>query len=248
MTNVGTGTAEGVTLADQLEGSGWALGGTDAGDCSISASNLLTCDFGDLAEDASRTFTVSRETTFEDCGELPNLVTVSATNELEDFLENNTDDATIVVNCPDLGIVKTADHEEAVLAGNEIGFTITVANNGAGTAFDVTSTTRSRPASTGRSSRRTRIRTRSAINDFVLTGNVLTFDGNLPAGATISVHVVSGTDCEDCGLVPNTAFLSQTIGESTNPVDDDSAAEAVRCPELTIDKSAVTPAWRNDRS
>ena len=41
-----------------------------------------------------------------------------------------------------------------------------------------------------------------------------------------------------CGLVPNTAFLTQVVGEQTVPVDDDSAAEAVRCPEIGIDKTS----------
>jgi uncharacterized repeat protein (TIGR01451 family)/fimbrial isopeptide formation D2 family protein len=230
VTNVGTGTAENVTLEDQLDGSGWSLGGTDAGDCSIDGSNVLTCDFGDLAEDESRTFTVSRETTFDDCGELPNLVTVSASNELEDFLDNNTDDAAIEVLCPELGIVKTADHEEPVVAGNEIGFTITFANNGDGTAFDVSA------SDTLAAGFDWTIESQSG--GWSLVGDVLTWGpDDLAAGATATVHVVSDTDFEDCGLVPNTAFLSQGVGEGEEPVDDDSAAEAVRCPEIGIDKT-----------
>ena len=202
MTNVGTGTAENVTLDDQLEGSGWSLGGADAGDCSIDGGNVLTCDFGDLAEGESRTFTVSRETTFDDCGDLPNSVTVSASNELEDFLENNTDDATVEVLCPELGIVKTADHAEAVVAGNEIGFTITIANNGEGTAFDVA------VSDTLAAGFDWTIESQSG--GWSLVGDVLTFGpADLAAGATATVHVVSDTDFEDCGLVPNTAFLSQ---------------------------------------
>jgi uncharacterized repeat protein (TIGR01451 family)/fimbrial isopeptide formation D2 family protein len=234
VTNVGTGTAENVTLSDQLDGSGWSLGGADAGDCSINASNLLTCDFGNLAEGESRTFSVSRETTFDDCGELPNAVTVSASNELEDFLDNNSDDATIVVNCPDLGIVKTADHETAVIAGDQIGFTITVANNGDGTAFDV-HVSDTLPAGFSWSiESQSQDPAAPAINDFVLVGAALSFTGDLPAGAQISVHVVADTDFEDCGLVPNTAFLTQ--GETA--VDNDSASEDVRCPEIGIDKTS----------
>jgi uncharacterized repeat protein (TIGR01451 family)/fimbrial isopeptide formation D2 family protein len=228
VTNVGTGTAEGVTLEDQLDGSGWTLGGADAGDCSIDGSNVLACNFGDLAEGESRTFTVSRETTFDDCGDLPNAVTVSATNELDDFLDNNTDDATIEVLCPELGIVKTADHTEPVVAGGEIGFTITFANNGEGTAFDVEV---SDTLDAGFS-----WTIESQSGGWSLVGNVLSWGpDDLAAGASATVHVVADTDFEDCGLVPNTAFLSQD-GE---PVDDDSAAEEVRCPDIGIDKSTT---------
>jgi uncharacterized repeat protein (TIGR01451 family)/fimbrial isopeptide formation D2 family protein len=227
VTNVGTGTAENVTLEDQLAGSGWSLGGADAGDCSINASNLLTCNFGNLAEGASRTFSVSRETTADDCGELPNAVTVSASNELEDFLDNNSDNATIVVNCPDLLITKTADHQAAVIAGDPIGFTITFANNGDGTAFDVAASD-TLPAGFSWT-------IESQSGGWSLVGNLLTWGpDDLAAGASATVHVVADTDFEDCGLVPNTAFLTQ--GESA--VDNDSASEEVRCPDIGIDKTS----------
>jgi fimbrial isopeptide formation D2 family protein/uncharacterized repeat protein (TIGR01451 family) len=227
VTNVGTGTATAVTLQDQLDGSGWSLGGSNAGDCSINASNLLTCNFGDLAEGASRTFSVSRETTADDCGELPNAVTVSATNELEDFLDNNSDNATIVVNCPDLLITKTADHQAPVVAGDPIGFTITFSNNGDGTAFDVAASD-TLPAGFSWT-------IASQSGGWSLVGNLLTWGpDDLAAGASATVHVVADTDFEDCGLVPNTAFLTQ--GESA--VDNDSASEEVRCPEIGIDKTS----------
>jgi uncharacterized repeat protein (TIGR01451 family) len=69
---------------------------------------------------------------------------------------------------------------------------------------------------------------------------VLSASGDLPPG-TSSVHVVAATSVENsatqCGPVPNTAFLTQ--GEAQ--IGNDSASESVRCPGLTIDKSAVTP-------
>jgi len=235
VTNVGTGTATAVTLHDQLLGSGWSVGGTNGSDCSINASNVLTCNFGDLAQGASRTITVSRPTTFADCGELPNLVTVAATNELEDFLGNNSDNATIVVNCPDLGIVKTPDHADSVLVGDQIGFTVTIQNSGEGIAFNVAVND---PLPAGFT-----WTIESQSGGWSIVGGALVWGpGSLDPDESATVHIVSPTDSGDCGIVPNAATLLQAgepvTGEGVN--NPATAAETVRCPTLTIDKSAVT--------
>ena len=63
-------------------------------------------------------------------------MTVAATNEGADVLDNNeSDDATIEVDCPLIVITKTADDEE-VTAGDQLGFVVEVTNTGAGSAFD----------------------------------------------------------------------------------------------------------------
>ncbi|MEZ4496768.1 MAG: hypothetical protein R2845_08330 [Thermomicrobiales bacterium] len=46
---------------------------------------------------------------------------------------------TVQINCSDLTIVKTGD-QESVNAGDQLSFTITITNNGAGTAYDVVMT------------------------------------------------------------------------------------------------------------
>ena len=81
VTNHGPGTAYDVSLTDQLPSGTWTLGGANAADCAINGSNLLSCDFGDLANGASRTITVSKTTDADDCGTLHNDVTVAASNE-----------------------------------------------------------------------------------------------------------------------------------------------------------------------
>ena len=48
----------------------------------------------------------------------------------------DSDDASVTVECPDLVITKLAD-DGTVNAGEDIGFTITVHNNGPGAAHDV---------------------------------------------------------------------------------------------------------------
>ncbi len=70
----------------------------------------------------------------EECigGTLPNTATADATN---DDPEQASD--TITIQCPDLQIEKDAD-DASVSAGEDIGFGITVTNNGPGTAYGVT--------------------------------------------------------------------------------------------------------------
>ncbi len=72
--------------------------------CDI-VGGTLTCDLGDMEPGASVTVTLTAPTVddgpgSEDCGTIDNTAVASAINESEDLLENNTDDAAIVVECP----------------------------------------------------------------------------------------------------------------------------------------------------
>jgi hypothetical protein len=78
------------------------VGSTSQGSCSISGSNLLTCSLGTLANGASATSTVSKQTTAQDCGTINNTVTVAATNEPASATGNNTDSGSITVLCADI--------------------------------------------------------------------------------------------------------------------------------------------------
>ena len=196
---------------------------------------MLHCDLADLANGDVVVIHIGGDTDFADCGTLHNTVTIGADNEPAGADGNNTDEADIVVNCPVLGIVKEADHQAPVVIGSQIGFTVTVANNGEGTAFGIDVSDTLDPDFTWS------IESQTGALTWTLTGNQLSVSGDLPPG-TSSVHVVAATSAANsatqCGLVPNTAFLTQVVGEQTVPVDDDSAAEAVRCPEIGIDKTS----------
>ncbi len=229
--NDGPGMAYGVTLTDDLPtGVAWTIDATDpAGlDCSI-IDGTLSCNLGDLAPgrgENSVFIQVAGETDLEDCGSLDNLAEVSATNEPQAALGNNTDDASVIVNCPDLGISKTAD-AQAVSAGDPIGFTVMIANNGEGTAFDV-SVDDTLPAGFAWT-------IESQDGGWSIAGGNLTWGpADLAAGATSSVHIVADTAYEACGLVPNTASI-YLDGEF---VADDSAAVTIECPVLSIVKTA----------
>lgn len=95
---------DGVVVSDQLPaGVNWSVSGPDAGPCSISATNLLTCDFGTLGDFgvvATKTIFVSGATSDAACAGLVNTATVVvAASEGETLLANNTSTAKINVNC-----------------------------------------------------------------------------------------------------------------------------------------------------
>jgi uncharacterized repeat protein (TIGR01451 family) len=232
VTNLGPGIAFDATLDDDLPaGIEWGLGGADAADCSIDTAadpDALHCDFGQLNVGASRTVTLTGETTAADCGSIPNLASVAASNEAESDLGNNKDDATIVVDCPLIVITKTAD-DLTVNAGDQIGFTIEVTNTGAGTAFGVT-VSDTLPAGMSWSES-------PDVAGWSISAGVLSFGpASLAGGASTSVHIVATTDAADCGIVPNTAFMTYQGGAG-----DDDAQVTVNCPDITVVKSGVGP-------
>lgn len=136
VTNLGPGTAEGVTLIDNLpKGPADSLTWTEdpnntlctIDDTDMGSGNALLCTIGDMAEDATFTVTVKATTAFVDCGGLPNTATVSATNEDPTMDSDNEDSAAILVLCPNLVVDKQG----------QIRYRIEVTNEGLGTAFDV---------------------------------------------------------------------------------------------------------------
>lgn len=225
-----TASATDVELTDELpDGIDWSLGGADAADCDIAGTGddqVLTCDFGTVEAGGSRTVTVSGTTDPADCGLLENTALVSSSNEAADADDNNEDDASITVQCPDLVIAKTTT-TPVVSAGDPINFTITVTNNGPGTAFGVT-VTDTLPTGAGVSWSET-----SAACS--IAGGVLSCDfGNLADDASASVTLTSATTEASCKSYPNTATADATNDDPVN----DSETVLVQCPDLRITKVA----------
>ncbi len=226
VTNNGPGVAKAASLTDTLPGGvDWHQ---DNADCSITAG-VLTCDFGELASGATRTIHVSGTTDAADCGTLHNTASVSASNESQDELANNTSSAQIAVDCPDLQVVKTADNG-TISAGDPAAFTIVVTNNGPGVA-KAASLTDTLPGG---------VDWHQDNADCSITAGVLTCDfGELASGATRTIHVSGTTDAADCGTLHNTASVSASNESQDELANNTSSAQiAVDCPSISVTKTA----------
>jgi uncharacterized repeat protein (TIGR01451 family) len=232
----GTGTAHGVVVDDPLPGGTGVMWSIVSGpqNCSIVLDNTgatLHCTAVDLGPGESFTVHVTSPTTVESCQAYPNTVSLTATNH-----PSLDDDATTTVQCPDVIIVKTAD-AETVNAGEPIGFTITASNSsapGTGLATDVVI---SDPLPPG-----------IGINWSIESGpENCSIVGEAPeqtlhctavdleAGASETVHLVSDTSENSCGIYDNTATLILSDGTAPDPA---SASTEVECPALAVTKTA----------
>jgi uncharacterized repeat protein (TIGR01451 family) len=226
-----TGSSSSVTVSDTLPTGTWTLSGADAAQCAI-AAGVLTCTFGTMAEGTSKSVTLSRVTTAQDCPSITNTATVTATGDTN--TGNNSSTASVTVNCGQILVAKTAD-QATVVAGGTIGFVISIANLGAGTATGVViSDTLPSAGSLVWTIDAANSDTGCAISAGVLT---CTF-GDLGPLATRTVHVTSPTTGADCGTIRNVATATST---------NDSGGEAsdsivVSChPDVSVVKTGSGP-------
>jgi uncharacterized repeat protein (TIGR01451 family) len=252
--NDGNGDAKGVTLSDTLPtnaGLDWSIDAQGAGWNSTCAINLgvLTC--GPVAVPAgttqgASTFTVhivsdTTAATGGDCEEtglVDNTGNVTTTNDGSD-----QDSDEICVKAPAIHIAKTAD-AATVNVGQQIGFTLTVWNDGNGDAHGVTLND-VLPTNPGLSwsiaSQGTGWNNSCAITAGVLSCGPVTVPAGTTQGAsTFTVHIVSGTtgatggDCPQTGVVNNTG----SVTTSNDGSDDSSASTCVQAlVDLSITKS-----------
>ena len=137
VTNSGEGKAFDVVMNDTLPtnpGLNWSVGTTTGGWTCAIATGVLTCGGKgfDLAPGASASVHITSPTTSATCGTVSNTGIADASNTTQ----VSTGIVTIEVECAALAISKVAD-DSVVSAGDTIGYTITVTNNGAGTAKGV---------------------------------------------------------------------------------------------------------------
>ena len=199
ISNVGQGTAENVTLFDVLPGSGWSIASQPAGNpCSISSGNTLSCVFGDLVSGATRTVSVQRSTTTDNCGPLNNFVSTVD----DDNHSAVTDSGSITVLCPgtpQLTISKSPDGG-SIIAGQNALFSITVSNIGSATATSVTLSDLL-PGGNVWS-----IVSQPAGNPCTIVSGFLACDfGSLAAGQSVTVTVQRATTTANCGTINNLA-------------------------------------------
>jgi len=231
-TNHGAGTARGVTMTDTLPttpGTAWSFDSVSPGwTCAISAG-VLTCGGPSTTLSFGRSLKVhiSSPTTSESCGVVDNTAHVTTTND-----GTATASARIEVQCARIDLTKTADDTQ-VSAGDQIGYTITATNNGAGTARGVTMTD-TLPVTPGTA---WTIASASPGWTCAITSGVLTCGGpttSLSSGDSLQVHITSPTTSASCGPVDNTANVSTTNDGSAHA----SASIEVQCAKIEITKTA----------
>jgi uncharacterized repeat protein (TIGR01451 family) len=230
VTNTGPGTATNVEVNDPLPGGSgidWSES-PDNPDCSITGapnSEILTCTFGDLGPNQTRTVHLISPTSSSTSGTFRNTATITSNNT-----PPQTPTTTITVNAPNLTISKTAD-SPSVSSGSPIGFTVSVTNTGPGTATNVTLHD-PLPAGTGINWSESPDNPDCSIS---LSPQTLTCSwGNLAAGQTRSVHVVSQTTADTSGEFRNTA----TVRADNHPDKSSTTMTNVLKPNLTISKTA----------
>ncbi|HYI66735.1 MAG TPA: SpaA isopeptide-forming pilin-related protein [Candidatus Limnocylindrales bacterium] len=250
VTNDGPGLAKNVVVTDTAPaGTVWEVlddGGASCESIVGGDDQSIICTVGDLADDASVTITIQYLTTQEDCGPLVNLVSVVASNEPAENTENNSDTATVIVECPGLNFVKTAD-ADPIDAGDEASFTLTVWNNGGesgnadalgvelhddlpiGLAWDF------------------EIVSGDASDEDCMVASSLVLGGEqqmsihcqfgtlapTTMAGGIVIRVFADTDRTDCGLLENEAWADAT---NDDRIDQD-ASILVRCPTIGLEKA-----------
>ena len=142
---------------------------------------------------------ISSPTTFASCSEVDNKATVTASNDGGGKADDSVD-----VQCPDLSLDKTAD-DGTVSAGDQIGFTITLSNDGPGTAKNVTIND-PLPAGAGISWSIESGPANCSITSATLHCTAV----DLADGASIVVHIVSDTTAASCAEYENTASASSS--------------------------------------
>jgi uncharacterized repeat protein (TIGR01451 family) len=251
--NTGTGLAKGVSLSDPLPaGSGtgvtWAVDNSTGTPAQFSlsgakGSQMLSLVPSTLAAGADYTVHITATTSFAECSKYDNTATVTTTNA------NNPPGAEAVVTCNPsaIHILKTPDAAQ-VNAGDQIGFTLTVWNSGAG---DAVGTKLSDPLPTNAGLNWTIAGQGAGWNSTcAIAAGSLTCGGvngvTVPAGttqaaSTFTVHITStttsatgGTCPGGSGVVDNTGNVTTTNGGS----DQSNAKTCVAAPDIQIAKTA----------
>ena len=197
-------------MTDTLAPAGLAWSESEA-DCSI-AADVLTCNVGNLAAGASKTYSASAPSTKANCGPaINNTASATATNEPQNLLANNSDRGSVTIPCPpEISVLKTA-LDDTISAGELASFKIVVSNTGPGEALGVVITD-TLPAGIAWIVDDT---THCGIAAGVLT---CTF-ASIAAGDHVTVIVTGETSVDDCGTLTNTATVS---------ADNDGPTEAGR--------------------
>jgi|GEM_PF-2152523 len=250
----GTGSQSVVLKDTPPAGFTWTVGGAyNDTDCNpdgatVPGGQQWSCTFAFASGNApAKVVTLTAKSTTAVCG--PNGLTNTATIEpaqgsadIDTSAASNQASATIVVNCPSVTLEKTAA-KATVNAGEQLKFTITVANAGPGVAKGF-SLADPLPAA----GKDWSIDSQSGPVTCVIDGSPGSETLKCPASGTVDlaptgqaplvVTVVSPTDKTSCGEATNIARI--TVTNSPGTVNPAQATTTVNCPNVTVVKSTTT--------
>jgi uncharacterized repeat protein (TIGR01451 family) len=151
---------------------------------------------------------ITSPTTSSTCGTVANSASASSTNAGS----ASVGPVNIVVNCASLTITKTAD-AASVSAGDQIGFTVTVKNNGAGaaTGVEINDTLPGGPTASPVTWTESPDNANCTITG--AAGSQLLHCGPVTlaaSGGTLTVHVTAATTSANCATYNNTASFTST--------------------------------------
>ena len=220
----GPSAATGVTVTDTLPSG--VVFVTSTPSCTLSGGKA-TCDLGSLGSGATTTLTIQVRVHSTTTGAIINTATVAADQADPDITNNAAAEATTAIALADLSVSKL-DAPDPVIAGNELTYTMTVANAGpsAATGLVLTDTlpvgvsfVSSEPACSA-------------------SGGVVTCSlGDLSRGATSTVTVQAAVDPATRGAITNTV---EVAGNQTDPDPGNNATiettEATAEADLSVSK------------
>ena len=200
-TNLGPGTATGVTITDPLPAGGGVNWTTVTPNCTVTGavgSQSLTCTVGSLAQSATFTAVVTALTSVASCTAMNNTATVSATNAAP---VSDQGLITCTVINPVLTIVKTPDGQ-SILPGATAVFTMVVTNVGQSTANAVTLND---PLPAGGGVNWTTTTPNCTVSGPIGTQVLACNFGALAPAASVTVVVSAATSVSACTQMNNTA-------------------------------------------
>ena len=227
--NTGTGEARGIAFSDPLPvGFDWSISPESEG-WSIQGGALVFAPTT-LPAGSSTFVHVVATTDAADCGVVENTASVTSANDGDD-----SDTATVDVNCAAIELEKVADADAAV-AGSPIGFTLTATNGGTGEARGVV-VEDTLPVTPGLA-----WTVSPAVQGCAIAGGELTCDfGTIAGGASKSVHITSPTTAASCGTADNTGTVT-TANAGSDEASDATRVDCPVSPNPAIDIEKTGPA------
>jgi uncharacterized repeat protein (TIGR01451 family) len=222
--NAGPSDARNVSVTDTLPGGVSFVSATPSqGSCS-QASGVVTCSLGTVADGATPSVTVV--VTPGSNGTISNTASVSSTTSDPANGNNSDTEDTVVQPRADLSVTK-GDAPDPVVAGNQLTYTMVVANNGPSTAQSVVLTD---PLPAGTSFV-------SADGGGSLAGGSVTWNlGSMVNGASTTVHLTVAVNANRTAPVSNTATVSSG---TTDPASGNDSATAGTTVNTSADLSIV---------